>query len=215
MNIKLPMSTWIPEVILVVGLLSILGYGAVQSQEFEPNLLSTGMGELGILPPPQYFTISADPGVEVLWLEASGGLSNETTTYVLYGDGRLVRTHSWAPGESDTKEHQINFVDARDLVNLAVEGSLMEWDWDRLEDQIVQSVGRVPSWTSSRRFELRIALESYSGSPEGPGQPMNKTIVTSSVGFLRYEVPNVREIAAIDDLVKILSLYFRPQEENE
>jgi hypothetical protein len=215
MSRKLPMSTWRTGILLTVGVLSFLGYQALESQEFEPGLLSTGMGEIGIIQPPQSFTISADPAVEVLWMEARGGSSNETTTYVLYGDGSLTRTHSWAPGESRTQEIQLDFTEARDLVDLAVQGSLMEWDRGNIENQIAQSAGRVPSWTGSRVFELRIALESYSGSPEGPGEPMTKTIVTQSVGFLRHKVPNVREIAAFDDLVEVLGLYFQSEEGNE
>ncbi len=215
MNAELPTSSWVPWSLFIVGLLSLLCYGVVQSEGLEPDLFSTGREDLVIEPPTRSFTISADPAVAVLQLEASGGLSNETTAYILYGDGRLVRTHTWAPGQTTSKELQLSYGGAMDLVGLVVEGGLMEWDGERLKQQLIDSLGRVPSWTDSRRLEVRIALESYSGSPEGEDLPMTKTIATRSVGLLRREAPHIREIVAIDELARILSLYFRPPEESE
>lgn len=186
--------------------LGLVGYGVVQSQDYEPSPLSTGKGSLEILEPTTSFTISADPTVDVLWVQISGGLSGEIWTYQLYGDGRLVQ--AWGPEASVQKEVYLEYGEAMDLITLAVEGRLMEWDWVRVEQKLLDSIGAVPIRTDPVHVEVRVSLESYSDAPEGASLPITKTMSAWSVSSIRLEAPHIREIAALDDLIRTLPLYF-------
>ena len=200
----------IQKYVTCLGLVALLVAGCSRSgaEEFTPNEMSTGVQDVDAMNLERTFTFSADPAVAVLQLHWSGGLRMDTVEYSLLGDGRLRKVRRSGSALHESEEVELSYGEAEALLRLAVDGGLMEWDWDRLRAQFVAAAGHEPAGTDSRILQFRIVLETYSGIMESHEGSIAKTFSTSSPALLRREAPEIREIAALDELSQQLARYF-------
>jgi len=173
------------------------------AEQFVPGEQSTGVLPIELIEGEAEFTISADPTVVVLQLHWSGGLRMDTHTYSLFGNGRLRSVNRSGGRVRERHEFALSFEQARALLSIAVQGGLMEWNWERIERKFVKAAGHEPSWTDARILRVRVALESYSRWPDRKA-PIRKGFTTVNPALLRSEAPTVRELAALDELIQAL-----------
>ena len=198
----------IQKYVTCLGLVALLVAGCSRSgaEEFTPNEMSTGVQDVDAMNLERTFTFSADPAVAVLQLHWSGGLRMDTVEYSLLGDGRLRKVRRSGSALHESEEVELSYGEAEALLRLAVDGGLMEWDWDRLRAQFVAAAGHEPAGTDSRILQFRIVLETYSELPEET--PVEKKILTTTPALMRRDAPEIREIATLDELSQQLAHYF-------
>jgi hypothetical protein len=191
--------------------LALVGCSRSGAEEFTPQEMSTGVLDIDTINSERTFTFSADPTVAVLQLHWSGGLRMDTVEYSLFGDGRLRRVRKSGTAFFEGKEVELSYGEAEALLRLVVDGGLMEWDWDGLRAEFISAAGREPAGTDLRTLQVQVVLETYSELPEKA--PVEKQILTTTPALMRREAPEIREIAALDELSKQLEFYFRPPKE--
>ena len=131
------------------------------------------------------------------------GSRMNTHTYSLFGDGRLDSVNRSGGKVRERHESTLSFDEAKALLNLAVLGGLMDWNWERLERKYIEAAGHEPSWTDARTLRVRIVLDRYSRWPDREA-PIREAFSTVNPTLLRREAPTVREFVALDELSKAL-----------
>lgn len=207
MNAK---SSRISSVILglaAAGLLGLVGYGVVQSQDFEPSPFSTGKGSLELVEDLPVYSVSTDPGVEILNLRFSGGSGRLTPEYQLYGDGRLVRRILDRVSREAVYSDEITLglEDIDLLIGLVVESHLPELT----EERFRSATGRRPMKSfDGSTVRLTVRFDSYASpgqESEGPFEAGVK--MHDPVTQLRV-FPDLREAAGLIALRDALDGYF-------
>lgn len=157
------------------------------------------------------FTLSADPAVAILKITSTGGMTGETTSYSLYGDGRLVwrQMGLYQEGTKILEEHEglqvimrreaeLSFEAMNDLVATAVDCGLLK----ATEDDILRAMGS-PSWhmVDIGTTTVETQLESYERNGEALGS-VRHSVQFHAPTLANEQFPEVRPLQGIARLIE-------------
>jgi hypothetical protein len=146
------------------------------------------------------YSYSGAGDVVILSFSSHGGMELDRTTYQLYGDGRLV--HTYGNPDEPVAEVYLDRTEVENLMRIAIEGGLMDWDREALNERIKQAVGGLSSMTDLPRKTLKINLEHYDNG-SSRSAPLSKHI---SFGWepmlVKGFAPNA-EIREVDALIEL------------
>jgi hypothetical protein len=151
------------------------------------------------------FTVPSDPEVIVLQLAYGGSMSGDSLAYVLYGDGRLVRSYRMAGGELTELETWLASHEVYELVEIAVIHGLAETTqaeyrgkWDDVDRRAREARPRAPGIlvppatpppADAGFSRIEIHLETF-----GENGPLTNVLLDS--GYLGvYSEPPIPEMA--------------------
>jgi hypothetical protein len=151
------------------------------------------------------FTISSDPTQAVISVTSSGGLSNDSSRYVIYGDGRFVHeSHTRSGTLLGSHELALPYDEVMDVVSTAVNAGLMDTDATELAGRMNSLMQRFPRRahlivTDVGHSVFVISLTSYSRSGEAAGA-VTKTYKLTAANVLAETYPELPELAGLAQL---------------
>ena len=179
-----------PHALVPLSLLLVLACGPTLA---DPDQEESQAGQEGI-----EFTFSADPTVEVLQvMPPYGAFIGGTTVCTLFGDGRLEITVGTPTKVRTTRQANLSYEEAEDLVRLALEHGLMDIDTKGLERKIVEANDgkSVRAGVDAGVVQVQINLESYSRG--GTPGPLTNTLRLKAPDVRKRYVPDVLEIQGL------------------
>jgi len=177
-------------------------------------ILMCGCGRAGALDEganTSNFTVSSDPSVAILKVTSTGGMTGETTSYSLYGDGRLVwqQMGLYEEGTKVLEEHgglqvimrreaELSFEGMNDLVATVVDYGLLE----ATEDDILKAMGS-SSWhmVDVGTTTIETQLESLERNGEALGS-VRHSIQFHAPTLANEQFPEVRPLQGITRLIE-------------
>ena len=202
MNAKSSMYSRVLGGAIALGLVTLVTYGVVQSQDENTSILSTGRLDLAL------FEISRKADVEILFSTTTGSTGPFIVQYRLYGDGRLVR--EILHNKSERTPFKIEEVyllrdDIQLLFQLAVAADLPELTDERIQQRIGRPMLRM-SDGSTVILELR--FRTYQRPGESVGTAFSPRISMHAPGLQARFFPELAEAQALTTIRKALDDYF-------
>jgi len=150
------------------------------------------------------FTFSADPGVTVLKVTYSGGLSGDRSVYNLYGDGRLRMEHRNHSGTLlGSKETSLSFDEIWDFLGIAVDHGLIDLTPTELHNQMERRAPIVDAGTMT----VEVQLTTYTRNGEELGPVNHQLRLYAPKAHLRVN-PNSEAAKGFVELDEQISYYF-------
>lgn len=144
------------------------------------------------------FAVSNDPTVAVLSVEANAPSSGNSLSMTLFGDGELeFHRKRWRHPEEKYWRLQLSSNEMDDLLHLAIDAGLAEWDESRIADSMRKATGgRVPRSVDGTTITVTLNLEEYRrGSAHT--QNLQKTIRYANPDRTAEAFPEIKELAAL------------------
>jgi len=152
------------------------------------------------------YVFSSDPDEAIFNFRSWGGLNPEVYEYTLFGDGRVVRTIGQKERVDSRKLGNLAFVEVDDLVRLAVDGGLMEWDHGEIQKRLREQIGGPPTVPSdSPRLRVTMRLDEYRSQSGEKVAPAEIQFDTSPPSLLKVMHPEL----ALPELDALSALYSR------
>lgn len=163
--------------------------------------LSRGAGENEAIT--RSFTFSSDPEVAVLTVTNIGGLSGKSSTYTLYGDGRLHFERRGSPTVVyESSEAKLSYEEARDLLAVAVEHGLLDTSQQELLAEVKDRFVLTDAGTTV--VEIHVTSYTRNGAEQGA---VSSTLRLTEPWALRRWNPDNATIAGMIELSSRLASY--------
>lgn len=144
------------------------------------------------------FAVSNDPTVPVLSVEANAPSSGNSLSMTLFGDGELeFHRKRWRQPEDKYWRLQLSPNEMDDLLHVAIDAGLAEWDEARIADSMRKATGgRVPRSVDGTTITVRLTLAEYRrGSVRE--QDLRKTIRYANPDRTAEAFPEIKELSAL------------------
>lgn len=147
------------------------------------------------------FVVSSDAAVAVLSVEANAPSSGNSLSMTLFGDGQLeFHRKRWRQPEEKYWRLQLSPSETEDLLRLAIDAGLAEWDESRIAASMREATGgRVPRSVDGTTVTVSLALAEYkNGSFQA--RDLKKTIRYANPDRAAEAFPGIKELAALNAL---------------
>lgn len=151
------------------------------------------------------FAVSSDSATAVLSVEASAPSSGNSLSMTLFGDGQLeFHRKRWRQPEEKYWRLQLSPSEMDELLHLAIDAGLAEWDDARIAASMKEATGgRVPRSVDGTTITVTLSLTEYrSGSVEV--QNLQKTIRYANPDRAAEAFPTIEELEALNELHRYL-----------
>lgn len=138
---------------------------------------------------------SSAPTAVVIRVSSSGGYAapSEVPTYQVFGDGRVEKRYR---GRDPETVAQLGTVGVAGLLELAVEGGLMEWDQEDVESRVFNAIGGRYSNPDASTQKIEIFLTFYRDVEGTESRPTSRVIESYDTVTRSEIAPDIPELQA-------------------